>query len=301
MLEEPLDRYCPGRYHPVKLGDVYNNRYEVVRKLGWGLYSTVWLAKEDRANRHVALKILVADAFASTMTTSNGNLKHRHSKTTSCGKSTACKQTILDANMYPNFSTSSSIQDPTAHTSASCGIIHTDIKPSNILLEASTPYPELQRVDWIQHYFDNVPVPTGVSYPDFDHVRSMPIFVPVTEASTINIQLADFGSACWEDKRLSDVIQPDLLRAPEVICRLPWSTGVDIWSAGVVIYELMVAKRLFDGDTLNNHLQEMVSLLGPFPQEFINQVSTRTREQFFTSDGYIKDAAEYRTVTLEIV
>lgn len=47
----------------------------------------------------------------------------------------------------------------------------------------------------------------------------------------------------------------------------------------------MVAKRLFDGDTLNNHLQEMVSLLGPFPQEFINQVSTRTREQFFTSDG----------------
>lgn len=122
MLEEPLDRYCPGRYHPVKLGDVYNNRYEVVRKLGWGLYSTVWLAKEDRANRHVALKILVADAFASTMTTSNGNLKHRHSKTTSCGKSTACKQTILDANMYPNFSTSSSIQDPTAHTSASSSL-----------------------------------------------------------------------------------------------------------------------------------------------------------------------------------
>lgn len=39
---------CPtcfsGGYHRVKIGDVYNNKYLIVRKLGWGHFSTVWLA-----------------------------------------------------------------------------------------------------------------------------------------------------------------------------------------------------------------------------------------------------------------
>lgn len=32
-----------GGYHPVRIGDLFNNRYHVVRKLGWGHFSTVWL------------------------------------------------------------------------------------------------------------------------------------------------------------------------------------------------------------------------------------------------------------------
>lgn len=46
--EEDLDRYRPGGYHPVHLGDVFNDRYVVVRKLGYGQYSTVWLARDTR-------------------------------------------------------------------------------------------------------------------------------------------------------------------------------------------------------------------------------------------------------------
>lgn len=41
--EEDPGRYRPGGYHPVEVGDVYNDRYKVKRKLGYGLYSTVWL------------------------------------------------------------------------------------------------------------------------------------------------------------------------------------------------------------------------------------------------------------------
>lgn len=42
---EPLDSYRPGGYHPVHLGDfLCNGRYELVRKLGFGESSTVWLA-----------------------------------------------------------------------------------------------------------------------------------------------------------------------------------------------------------------------------------------------------------------
>ena len=45
--EEQLEHYTPGGYHPTNLGDTFNDRYVVVRKLGWGGYSTVWLAEDQ--------------------------------------------------------------------------------------------------------------------------------------------------------------------------------------------------------------------------------------------------------------
>lgn len=81
-FEEDLDLYLPGRYLTVHLGDVFNDRYMVVHKLGYGQYSTVWLARDlrcafgpvnsqyedmclklPRVNRNVALKILTAESY----------------------------------------------------------------------------------------------------------------------------------------------------------------------------------------------------------------------------------------------
>lgn len=60
---EDLEGYRPGGYHPVNIGDVYlDGRYRIVHKLGWGSYSTVWLAYDSRFTRYVALKIVVAGA-----------------------------------------------------------------------------------------------------------------------------------------------------------------------------------------------------------------------------------------------
>ncbi|KAG8876536.1 serine/threonine protein kinase, CMGC group [Tulasnella sp. 331] len=57
--EEDLEDYVKGGYHPVNIGDTFSDgRYIVVRKLGWGHFSTVWLAKDTRMNRHVALKVV---------------------------------------------------------------------------------------------------------------------------------------------------------------------------------------------------------------------------------------------------
>lgn len=44
--EEGADQYAPGGYHPAELGETLASRYRIVRKLGWGLYATVWLAKD---------------------------------------------------------------------------------------------------------------------------------------------------------------------------------------------------------------------------------------------------------------
>ena len=57
--EEDSEDYCKGGYHPVSVGETYNNgRYVVVRKLGWGHFSTVWLSRDTATGKHVALKVV---------------------------------------------------------------------------------------------------------------------------------------------------------------------------------------------------------------------------------------------------
>ncbi|XP_050978644.1 SRSF protein kinase 1b isoform X2 [Labeo rohita] len=55
--EDPND-YCKGGYHHVKIGDLFNGRYHVIRKLGWGHFSTVWLAWDIQGKRFVAMKVV---------------------------------------------------------------------------------------------------------------------------------------------------------------------------------------------------------------------------------------------------
>jgi serine/threonine protein kinase len=56
--ESPAD-YNSGGYLPVKVGDTFKNgRYRVVRKLGWGHFSTVWLVKDMKLKHHSALKVV---------------------------------------------------------------------------------------------------------------------------------------------------------------------------------------------------------------------------------------------------
>ncbi|KAJ5683648.1 hypothetical protein N7462_006813 [Penicillium macrosclerotiorum] len=59
---EPLHRYRQGGYHPVTLGECLKaGRYKVLHKLGWGGYSTVWAARDQRTETYVAVKVCVAE------------------------------------------------------------------------------------------------------------------------------------------------------------------------------------------------------------------------------------------------
>ena len=54
---ETLTYYQPGGYHPIKIGDQLNERYRVVHKLGYGSFSTIWLARDKMLSRYVAVKV----------------------------------------------------------------------------------------------------------------------------------------------------------------------------------------------------------------------------------------------------
>ncbi|KGO36046.1 hypothetical protein PEX1_013060 [Penicillium expansum] len=60
---ERLEEYQPGGYHPIMIGDVLHGRYRIADKLGFGGYSTVWLARDTYLNRYVTLKVSVANSI----------------------------------------------------------------------------------------------------------------------------------------------------------------------------------------------------------------------------------------------
>lgn len=54
---ERTAEYRKGGYHPVVVGDMYHDRYRIVKKLGWGYFSTVWLCWDYKEERYQAMKI----------------------------------------------------------------------------------------------------------------------------------------------------------------------------------------------------------------------------------------------------
>lgn len=59
--------YSPGMFHPVYAGEVYDQRYRVYRKLGFGMSATVWLVKDIATDHFYAMKVLSADCSGSTL------------------------------------------------------------------------------------------------------------------------------------------------------------------------------------------------------------------------------------------
>lgn len=44
--EETLPTYKAEKYYPARIGEIFNNRYQIVGKLGYGVTSTVWLCRD---------------------------------------------------------------------------------------------------------------------------------------------------------------------------------------------------------------------------------------------------------------
>lgn len=46
LEEETLPTYEPEKYYPVNQGEIFKDRYQALAKIGYGVTSTVWLAKD---------------------------------------------------------------------------------------------------------------------------------------------------------------------------------------------------------------------------------------------------------------
>lgn len=60
---ENVEKYTRGGFHPIHLADTFEDgRYRILHKLGYGGFSTVWLARDEHLQRFVSLKVLTAEA-----------------------------------------------------------------------------------------------------------------------------------------------------------------------------------------------------------------------------------------------
>lgn len=180
--EEDSEDYCKGGYHPVVIGEEYKDgRYTVVRKLGWGHFSTVWLARDNQnPSKHVALKV-VRSATHYTETAIDeikllnkivgANPEHLGYKHVvglldsfehkgPNGTHTCMVFEVLGENLLGLIKRWNHRGIPMAlvkqitkqvllaldYLHRECGIIHTDLKPENILLEIGDVEQVVERV-----------------------------------------------------------------------------------------------------------------------------------------------------------
>ena len=79
---ERLSLYNPGGFHPIDVGDVIDERFEVSYKLGCGGFGLVWLCFDRHSEKWRALKILTAEHSAGNTNREVKSIEHLRRKST---------------------------------------------------------------------------------------------------------------------------------------------------------------------------------------------------------------------------
>ncbi|OQE28558.1 hypothetical protein PENSTE_c003G08400 [Penicillium steckii] len=274
--QESLSKYQPGGYHPVSLGDTFKDeRYEIHHKLGWGGFSTVWLANDKDHNQWVALKIMTA---ASSQSRELQILKHLEGCSQGELSSNYLAQLIddfihegpngvhkclvfellgppvdkvlqdyrefgdkLDSEIVLRMSTQLLKAIKFIH---SAGICHGDISGRNIAFTCTRLWnltkEELLVTLGSPKYepltrIDGAPLENGLP----SQLVKAADWTEWIDEDEEDIRLFDFGESFFHGHEPDKLAQPGPLRVPETIFTDSFDYRVDLWRAGSVIYSFV--------------------------------------------------------------
>lgn len=77
------------------------------------------------------------------------------------------------------------------------------------------------------------------------HADLKPENIMLENSQSNSIKIIDFGSACFHNSKTHHYIQSRYYRAPEIILGRGYTTQIDVWSLGCIIFELLTTKPLF--------------------------------------------------------
>ncbi|KAG8080604.1 hypothetical protein GUJ93_ZPchr0007g6122 [Zizania palustris] len=331
---EDVDGYRKGGYHAVRPGDHFAaGRYVAQRKLGWGNFSTVWLAFDVQSQKFVALKIqksapefaqaaLHEIEFLSEITTRNpSNCKCTiqlidHFKHTGPNGQHICLvfeflgDSLLKLVQYNRYK----------------GIGFRHLKLENILLVSTIDpskdpirsglQPNLERPEGnpngevvLNPIEKKLKMRARRVLAKLAEKRKSAAEYARAERSLDGIDMAckivDFGNACWADNQFTDFIQTRQYRAPEVILGSGYSFPVDMWSFACIAFELATGEMLFtpkEGQGYSedeDHLALMMEVLGKIPKKIATN-GTKSKE-YFDRHGDLKRIRRLKFSSVERV
>lgn len=73
------------------------------------------------------------------------------------------------------------------------------------------------------------------------------------DVSNLDLKITDFGFSCFYDPKqsMTMALGSPLFMAPEVLAQESYTEKVDIWSIGVIAYNLLTGKYPFSGSSLS--------------------------------------------------
>ncbi|XP_074952048.1 SRSF protein kinase 3-like isoform X4 [Phalacrocorax aristotelis] len=375
-----------GGHHPTREGEVFNMRYQALRKLGCGTFATVWLCQDTRRKKHVAVKVLKSregfaeaaqDEVALLHCVSSMKKKDQAGENIISlldnfrmigengfhvclvfevlGPSLRCLMGNYTAQGLPLPFVKKSLQQVLAglhFLHKRCHIIHADIKPENILLYGQVKslqrlLPDMldcdQRTDlrlkgpvfnigtrgtlqqdrntWSHHSTPSYCplkrplrfwLDTSSSLMLLQTTEDLISLCPLhlggdlgnrleeLDLMSIEVKIADLGSACWTYKPFSKEIQTQPYRALEVLLGLDYGTPADIWSTGCLAFEMATGECLFDPQPGkyfsrdDDHVALIIELLGRIPPQIAFSWNKSTkffsrpeRMEIWTGNGYM--------------
>ena len=89
------------------------------------------------------------------------------------------------------------------------------------------------------------------------------------DTKVFDIKIADLGFACSFDKEtgLDLVLGTPLYMAPELVLHQKYSEKVDVWSLGIITYQLLSGKTPFDGKNIKRINQNILTKEIKFPDK----------------------------------
>ncbi|KAK9237119.1 kinase-like domain-containing protein [Lipomyces kononenkoae] len=324
--EETMPEYMSEHFYPVRLGEVFNDRFQTVAKLGYGTSSTIWLARDLQGHQYVALKIYIHNSvrhrelpFYNHL---NKILPSHHPGANNIrkllgtfeiigphGKHIALALQVSQMSLrdldtvfmrgrgFDEEFVKGAIREllealDFLHTEVQA--VHTDVHPGNLLLGLND--------DSLFRKMEENELGHPVRR---KQLADRTIYLSRLMKPKVGpLLLSDFGEARLGPGPHAGDIMPIMYRAPETLLWIQWSYPVDIWSVGLTAWDLLEGKTLFsarkEDESFSDgvHFAELIAALGPPPTELLDRHRNRALE-YWDENGKWGELVSIPAKTLE--